>query len=524
MQMPDKDSFFAGIDTNAGLNANEKKAMLRGKTLDIISQSGQFGNPDQRITVSEVSEMPLLSKYALSLQGITTGDNDYYRMLFWERRIVQDGWVYFQSSCSPSEVYGGRSAILFWGRDGNHIARAQGLQALGKLGVTVAQMSDLPATLFGGTHFDMNAAAIVPFEAKILPAIWAFCASPLYREAVRRVDAKMNVTNATLAKVPFDIEYWASVALTKYPDGLPEPYSDDPTQWLFHGHPAQAKIGTALHIALARLAGYRWPAESDSGMRLSAEAREWIAKAAALPASDTDGVLPLPAVATERSLADRLRDYLNFAIPGWDEARLVHEADVHIEKRAANDLSLETWLRDRAFRQHSALFHNRPFLWQIWDGQKDGFSAILHYHQLDRATLQKLTYTLLGAWIARREAEKDERRVEAARILQKKLEAILEGETPYDIFVRWKSLSQQPIGWDPDLDDGVRLNIRPWVEAGVLREEHPKGIKWGVDRGKDVASAPWFRLDKGERNNDRHISLAEKRAAREAASRKAGAG
>jgi hypothetical protein len=133
---------------------------------------------------------------------------------------------------------------------------------------------------------------------------------------------------------------------------------------------------------------------------------------------------------------------------------------------------------------------------------------------LDTATLSKLTYTLIGDWIGRMANAGDERRVEKAKILQQKLAAILEGEAPLDIFVRWKPLERQPMGWDPDLDDGVRLNIRPFIEAGVLRET-PK-IKWGVDRGKDVASAPWFPLDKGVRNNDRHLTLAEKRAARRA--------
>ena len=236
-----------------------------------------------------------------------------------------------------------------------------------------------------------------------------------------------------------------------------------------------------------------------------------------MPAPDIDGILPLSAVGAERPLGERLREYLNVSIAGWDEATLVREADERTDKKAGKDLSLEAWLRDRAFRQHCVLFHNRPFLWQVWDGQKDGFSAFLHYHRLDHAALQKLTYTLLGAWIARRKAENDERRVEAATILQNKLVAILEGEAPHDIFVRWKSLAEQPVGWNPDLDDGVRLNIRPWVEAGVLREAAPKGIKWGVDRGKDVTSAPWFSLDKGDRNNDRHTTLAEKQAAQAAA-------
>jgi hypothetical protein len=49
----------------------------------------------------------------------------------------------------------------------------------------------------------------------------------------------------------------------------------------------------------------------------------------------------------------------------------------------------------------------------------------------------------------------DSRRLEAALILQEKLQAILKGESPLDIFVRWKPLSAQPIGWNPGLDDGV---------------------------------------------------------------------
>ena len=68
--------------------------------------------------------------------------------------------------------------------------------------------------------------------------------------------------------------------------------------------------------------------------------------------------------------------------------------------------------------------------------------------------------------------------------------------------MRWKPIEKQPIGWEPDLNDGVRLNIRPFVEAGVLRK-NPK-INWNKDRGKDVASAPWYKVFKGERINDYH--------------------
>jgi len=124
-----------------------------------------------------------------------------------------------------------------------------------------------------------------------------------------------------------------------------------------------------------------------------------------------------------------------------------------------------------------------------------------------RQLLEKLTYDYLGDWINR---QKDgvkqgtggaEDRLTAALELEKRLKAILEGEPPFDIFVRWKPIEQQPLGWEPDINDGVRLNIRPFLAddipggkkgAGILRWK--PNINWEKDRGKDVASAPWFSL------------------------------
>jgi hypothetical protein len=93
--------------------------------------------------------------------------------------------------------------------------------------------------------------------------------------------------------------------------------------------------------------------------------------------------------------------------------------------------------------------------------------------------------------------------------LQRKLEAILDGENPYDIYVRWKELDEQPVGWDPHLNDGVRLNIRPFVKAGVLRT--PLNIHWKKDKGKNP--------DGTARHNDVHLTLAEKIDARKRAER-----
>jgi hypothetical protein len=360
----------------------------------------------------------------------------------------------------------------------------------------------------------------------------------------------MQVANSTLVKVPFDLAHWQKVAAERYPHGLPKPYSDDPTQWLFHGHPQPAT--DPLQVAVARLLGYRWPAEQPSPpaplpggegsqeMELSDEARVWIARCEQLHTPlplgegpgvrahvDDDGIVCLSSVRGEPPAHDRL---LALLIAAWETvepgswrpsilAKLLADADC-----AGKDL--EVWLRDKFFEQHARRFHHRPFIWHVWDGLKDGFGALVNYHKLDARNLERLIHTYLGDWTRQQEAgvrdavDGAQTRLAAAQDLKRRLELILEGEfdgkVGYDIFVRWKPLAEQPIGWNPDLNDGVRLNIRPFMTAGVLRHnKKPKlNIGWDKDRGKDVASAPWFGVFKGERINDHHLKLAEKLAAR----------
>jgi hypothetical protein len=153
---------------------------------------------------------------------------------------------------------------------------------------------------------------------------------------------------------------------------------------------------------------------------------------------------------------------------------------------------------------------------------------LVNYHKLDKETLDRLIYSYLGRWIRRQEAaarageDGAEERLAAAKSLKERLEAIKTGEAPTDIFVRWKPIEEQPIGWNPDLNDGVRLNIRPFLTvddvgrkgAGVLRWK--PNIHWKKDRGKDVVSTPWYPVFQGDRINDHHLSLEDKKAARTA--------
>lgn len=511
-----EEHIFCGIDVSNAPNAAEKDAALQTAAVVEMNQSGQLKNPDAVCSFEIIDSDSLLNKYSYCYHGLTSGDLPRMKVYFWELNEISDTWIPFQSTTKETRLYGGLESLLRWQNGKGAIselpgARKDGTAAWGNPGILVSQIGQMPATLYFKSAFDNNTAAIIPDHEELLPAIWCFCASKDYNESVRKIDQSLAVTSATMAKIPFDTAYWQSVAAEKYPDGLPQPYSDDPTQWLFHGHPVPAN--NPLQVALARLAGYRWPAESDAAMELDSKARRWIAEVQQFDAahSDADGILCIPALAGEEALVSRMRDYLKEVYDSsgaWEDTTI----EKLLKKEGATARDLETWLRDEAFVQHLKVFGNRPFLWHIWDGRRDGFSALVNYHKLDAATLRKLIYTYLGDYLRQCEAGKArgesgaDGRLLAAQILKEKLEQILEGESPYDIYVRWKSLSEQPIGWEPDLNDGVRLNIRPFMTADVLRKK--PNIKWGVDRGKNA--------DGSVRDNDVHLRLEEKRGGREA--------
>jgi len=70
----------------------------------------------------------------------------------------------------------------------------------------------LPASLYDGDRFDTSCAVIVPSDPDLVPALWAFVSSAEFVDQVRQLDRKLNVTNATLAKVPFDKAKWQAIA------------------------------------------------------------------------------------------------------------------------------------------------------------------------------------------------------------------------------------------------------------------------------------------------------------------------
>ncbi|HDR14881.1 MAG TPA: SAM-dependent DNA methyltransferase [Desulfobacteraceae bacterium] len=556
---PTNMTVISGMDVSTQFSTNYKAKGLISSEIISIYQSAQITNPDSRVILGNVGESRLVSRVAETAGGMQSFDKPRFILSFPEIQsecLCIQGWIYLQSTIKKSRFYGGRENVFLWERGEGQLAAYMdalakqgyksgvwraGIQVWGKQGILFKLMGEkLECTIYSGQAFENTTGVLVPHSCDLLPALWSYCVSYEYSKAVRQIDKKLAVTNGNLSKVPFDLDYWAKVAEEKYPNGLPKPYSDDPTQWIFHGHPCGSVVwdeekkwtahgalrtdDAALQVAVPRLLGYRWPSELDANMELADEQREWVKRCEALlPYADDDGIVCIPPVRGEASAADRLLNLLVAAYgDAWSHdtlARLLKNAD-HAGK------TLETWLRDKFFSQHCKLFHHRPFIWQIWDGLRDGFSVLVNYHKLDGKKLETLIYTYLGDWISRQKqdiasgVDGAQERLDAAESLKKKLELILEGESPYDIFVRWKPIEKQPIGWDPDLNDGVRLNIRPFMTvgdvqkkgAGVLRDK--PNINWNTDRGKDVESAPWYHLFKGDRINDHHLTLDEKRKAR----------
>ena len=539
---------FGWLDVSKFRSPREKDHTVQAVNPEFLDQRAQLKNPNSVIGYLQADGYQLLEESAYSYQGLATSDNPQFVLKFWEIKRVNDRWVLFQFAPEKTDPVSGCSHVLLWeegsGKYADH-ARAlkvegrlggwrSGHAAWGKLGVAINRMGRLPAALYFGTKFDCNVAVLIPYNEKDIPAIWRYCSSHQYSDDVRKLSGKLSVTNSTLAKVPFDRSKWTTANQRESASHLFEIETSDPLQWAFHGHPAHAR--EPLQVAVARLLGYRWPSEHAREMGLSETSRAWIEEATALgPLVASEGIVCIPSVLGRERADVRLRRVLEaFWGDRWTD-RVLERLLVD-----SGTSSLDDWLRNHFFTEHCALFHHRPFIWHIWDGRKrDGFHALINYHQLSevngggRRLLESLTYSYLGEWIARRRDDLNQKkngaeaRLVAALELQRRLAAIIAGERPFDIFVRWKSIDEQAIGWEPDIDDGVRPNIRPLMVddipggrrgAGILRSK-PR-LHWNNDRGRepwrDPVAFPWFWKDGhfvGTRVNNVHLSNAEKQAA-----------
>jgi hypothetical protein len=205
----------------------------------------------------------------------------------------------------------------------------------------------------------------------------AYCQSQQYRDEVKKIDnSSLKIPNLTLIKVPFDLAHWQKVAAEKYPHGLPQPFSSDPTQCLFTGQPNGAD--QPLQVAVARLLGYRWPRQTGSAFMDCPAITEPDEIDTSGLVSD-DGIVCLPSLHGEGGAAERLRALLA-RVWGKDWADATLRTLLAAESAKSSDL--DTYLADEFFDSHCKVFHQTPFILHIWDGVKGGFAALVNYHRL----------------------------------------------------------------------------------------------------------------------------------------------
>ena len=220
---------------------------------------------------------------------------------------------------------------------------------------------------------------------------------------------------------------------------------------------------------------------------------------------DNDGLVSLQSVAQESPLLERVRAKLASFYPEQDPHTLEIEIVNEIKKRVkgyARSESLQEWLTDRCFDFHCVLYQQRPILWQLassQDAADPAFSVVVAYHRFDHDLLAKLRSVHVRDRMTtlRREAAqagKDNREDDRLQLLaaleeveafDKKLAKLQEGHhtgpecgaADYRILTPWKKPQDRPKGWQPDIDDGVKVNIAPLARTGLLRIKNKFGAK-----------------------------------------------
>lgn len=213
--------------------------------------------------------------------------------------------------------------------------------------------------------------------------------------------------------------------------------------------------------------------------------------------ADDDGIVPFVPLAGEAALLDRVHRELAALFPGREASQVEAEIANELKRKVAGYKradSIREWLENVFFAYHVSLYKNRPIFWHIASSQGGApmaFGALVHYHKFDKNRIARLRSTYLReamdnfrreAALADKEGRTNDRvewqaKLEEAQDLDRRLQWVQEGhhEGPvggnkdYRISTPWKKPHERPKGWDPDIDDGVKVNIEPLQRAGVLR-------------------------------------------------------
>ncbi len=220
--------------------------------------------------------------------------------------------------------------------------------------------------------------------------------------------------------------------------------------------------------------------------------------------SDTDGIVPL-GQGSSNSLYNRIHECLK------DDFGEKNVNQIEIELSSILGKSLEEWILEDYFDFHVTIYRNRPIYWHMtsrnFSSQRaflGAFNCLINYQKLDKDTIPKIRvkHEYLKGILdgARWKAERLRRELQAARKsadkrqerhIQREYEEALDEFNELQAFdaklaevsnprdkpaeldedASWlerKIAEVRDNGWNPVLDYGVRVNIEPLKEAGLL--------------------------------------------------------
>jgi hypothetical protein len=221
--------------------------------------------------------------------------------------------------------------------------------------------------------------------------------------------------------------------------------------------------------------------------------------------SDDDGIIPLNETFSD-NLAAKIRQQIiaDFGKNSLDE--------VERELEQILGKSMTDWLAQDFFAFHVSMYKRRPVFWQLTSqrlGRGTGsgvFSCFLHYHKLSRDTIPKVqalylhevkdrmkankehVYRELAKSIA--DHKKDHRLADEYERLSNQLEELEKFDSVLTELMKprrtktklshdsdWVDQAMAEVrdnGWNPVIDYGVRVNIEPLKELGVLQKAADK--------------------------------------------------
>ena len=194
---------------------------------------------------------------------------------------------------------------------------------------------------------------------------------------------------------------------------------------------------------------------------------------------DPDGIIPFDEGLGEPTLLERVRHEIEtlFCV---DRAVAV---EIEIDEVLGRG-GLAGWLGDPFFRKHKGQFKGRPILWQIVSPQKR-FRVLVYYHKLDHDTLPKVRskylWPLLERARTRLRAARSEDKPDLKTIgdlestiadleeCDRRLESVIQGTVEVDL-PDWAvgPYRNGKAPYNPDINDGVKVNILPLQAAGLL--------------------------------------------------------